>query len=792
MIIHYLKVAFRNLWKYKTQSFTGIFSLAFSIACFVPVLYWMNYETSYDSFYSKAKDIYRVYVVEKQSGKVNEMVQEPLVSKLREEFPAIETSTGFYPETNACSTQSIPYIRLNTLLTNNSFFSVFPQEFVSGNSEHSLDVMYNIVLTESMAIRLFGDVEKAIGQQIQSLYYFFYPPYTVTAVVKDPPINTNLLFDAIIFYNLAPSDADKRFWALFNTQAYVKLYSQINVNELAEQLRDYTSHLGINDNIELRILPISDVRHKLNTNLTFTLDFIRLFVAFGMLLLFSALFNFQNLYLDLFRQRLRELRLRVAHGASNGQLIRQMLFELSCAILLALLFACCFILVTCPTFSDLLEIEMELSQLVSLFAICSIGVMALILFIGFMQFWRLSHLALRSQVEKEAKEQLALRRIAVTLQLVVSIVFIVSALVVTQQMYFINHKDLGFDRNRIIQLSGLLPHMKKSVRTALIDKLKTIPQVVNVTTTTFEPRHDTNLSEMVTLVEWPGKLSGENPAFNVIPTDSHFAETFRLNMLMGGWINDGGGHKIVLNEEAVRVMRLSEPVGTSIRMSVFMGDPNYIEEYKVVGVVKNFHTLSLRSRIFPTIFRQSDSQSEIVTDNILYIRVIPGHEQEAMQRIIDILPDMDATLAGINLTQIGELYDHLNRSEQAGLKMFSVLAVVCMLISLFGIYAVASAATQRRRKEIAVRKVVGAEAGTIVRMFFCEYTLQVIIASLFALPLAYISMRVWLQGYAYRTNISLLLLFGIIVVIIAIVLLTVLGQVLKAANSNLASVIKNE
>ena len=792
MLALYLKIAFRNMWKYKTQSLTGIFSLAFSLACFVPALYWMRYETTYDSFYPDAKDIYRVYAVEKQSGKVNEMVQEPLVSKLREEFPATEASTGFYPETNICSTEGMPYIRLRTLLTNNTFCGVFPQEFVCGNPEHPLAVMYNMILTESMAIRLFGDAEKAIGQQIQSLYYFFYPPYTVTAVVKDPPANTNLPFDAIIFYDLAPSDADKMFWTLFNTQAYVKLHPQTDIGELGEQLRDYTSRLGVNDNIELRILPVSDVRHQLSTNLMFTLNFIRLFVAFGILLLFSALFNFLNLYLDLFRQRLRELRLRAVHGASGGQLIRQMLFELSCAIFLALLPACFFIFVARPAFSGLLDIEMELPRLMSLFVVCGMAMMALILFVGFMLFWRLSHLAMRARAEKKETGQTVLRSMAVTMQLAVSMVFIISALVVMMQMRFVNHKDSGFDRNSIIRLSGLLPHMKKTVRTALIDKLKTIPQVVDVTTTTFEPRHDAKLDEMVTLVEWPGKSADEKPAFNVIPADNRFAETFKLNMIMGKWMDDGGDHKIVLNEEAVRIMGLDEPIGTVIRMSIFMGDPDYIEEYKVVGVVKDFHTLSLRSHIQPTIFRQPDSQNEIVMDNILYIHVIPGQEQEAIQRITAILPDIDTTMAGVDLTPIGDLYDDLNRSEQVGLKMFSVLAVVCLLISLFGIYAVASAASRRRRKEIAIRKVVGAEAGTIVRMFFREYTLQVFIAAVFALPLSYFAMNNWLQGYAYRTNIPVWLLAGVLTGVVAVVLLTVLGQVLRAANGNPAEVVKSE
>lgn len=792
MFTHYLKIAFRNMWKYKAQSLTGIFGLAFAIACFVPALYWMRYEMSYDSSYPDAKDIYRIYGVEKQSGKVNEMVQEPLVSKLREQFPVVEASTGFYAETNSCSAEGTPYIRLRTLLTNNTFFGVFPQEFVSGNTQHPLDVMYNIVLTETVAIRLFGDAERAIGQQVQSLYYFFYPPYTVTAVVKDPPSNTNLPFDAIVFYSLAPGETEDWLWDLFNTQAYVKLHPLADVNELAAQLRDYTAQLGRNDKIELRMLPISDVRHRLNGNLMFTLNFIRLFVAFGLLLLFSASFNFLNLHLDLFRQRFRELSLRTVHGASGGQLIRQMLFELTSAISLSLLSALIFILLSRTAFSGLLDIEIRLSQLITLFAVCGIGMMMLILLIGFMQFWWLSRLAMRPQSQRTMIGQSVLRRMAVVVQLAVSMVFIVAASVVTMQMRFVNHKDLGFDRSGIIQLSGLLPNMQKSVRTALIQGLEAIPQITKITTTTFEPQHNANPQEIVTLVEWPGKSSLEQPAFNVIPADSLFSEAFGLTMRMGKWIDAGGKNKIVLNEEAVRVMELSEPVGTIIRMSTFMSDVKYMEDYEVVGVVNDFHTLSLRNRFQPTIFRQPDSESKYVMDNILYIHVVPGQEQEAIQRITAILSSIDPMMAGVRLTQIGELYDRLNQSEQAGLKMFSVLATVCLLISLFGIYAVATAATQRRRKEIAIRKVAGAEAYTIVRMFFREYTLLVILAGILALPLAYLAMSNWLQGYAYRTNIPLWLLAGIMTGVIAVVLSTVFGQVLKAANSNPAEVVKSE
>lgn len=786
MIIHYFKIAFRNMWKYKTQSLSGIFGLAFGLACFVPAVYWMRYETSYDSFYPDAEHIYRVYAVEKQSGKVNEGVSRIFEKKLQEKFPAVAASTVCLIEQENCSVEGIPHVQLRTLYTDSTFFGLFPQEFVSGDSRQPLQVLNNIILTETVAVRLFGNAEKAIGQQVQTKMKSSLPPYTVTAVVKDPPANTNMQFDVIIYHDMIkyfselPEEAQ---WTMFFMNLYVKLHPETDVDKLAEQMHDFTSRLGVNTNIELRMLPISDVRHQLNTDVPFTLNFIGLFVASGILLLFSALFNFLNLHLDLFRQRIRELRLRSVHGASEGQLVRQMMFELLCAILLALFLACSFVEIIRPAFAGLLNITMELSQLIQIFVVCGIGLMALILFIGFILFWRLSRLSTSPQLEIRITGKPVLRRMAVTMQLSVSMVFIVAALVVMMQMHFVNQKDLGFDSRGVIQLSGFLDYSGK-IQGALERELAAIPQIESITQADFEPRHKSDIYTMITDVEWPGKSSFEAPAFNIINTDSRFAETFKLKMVMGEWWHQGETQEIVLNEEAVREMGLGEPEGSIIRIPS-IDDASVMVEYKVVGVVNDFHTLSLRNRIQPVIFLPSSQAS-----NILYIRVVPGQDQEVMRRIAAILPGIDATLADARLTPVDELYDHLNWSEQVGLKMFSVLATVCMLISLFGIYAVAAAATSRRRKEIAIRKVVGAEAGNIIRMFLREYTLQVIAAGVVALPLAYLVMSGWLQGYAYRMNIPWWLLGGVVVGVIILILLTVFMQVLKAADSNPSEVIK--
>jgi putative ABC transport system permease protein len=331
-------------------------------------------------------------------------------------------------------------------------------------------------------------------------------------------------------------------------------------------------------------------------------------------------------------------------------------------------------------------------------------------------------------------------------------------------------------------LTGLSFHTDRDVLTVLKNELSSVPQIESITDTYFEPQYTINQESLFTEVEWQGKLQSDNSVFQGIPTDSRFVDTFRIKMLMGEWLDENGEKKIVLNEEAVRVMRLNEPIGAIIRMRF----NNVMQEYTVTGVVGDFHTQSLRSRIYPTIFMKTFPSTN------WYLRAVSGQEQEAIQRIKTILPEIDASLSDVHPTLLNELYDRLNSSEHAGLQLFSVLASVCLLISLFGIYAVAAASTLRRRKEIAIRKVVGAEAGDIVRMFFRDYTFQVILAGIVALPLGYYAMSRWLEGYAYRTNIPWWLLTGVITIVALLVLLTVLGQVLRAANSNPADVIKCE
>lgn len=788
MLIHYCVIAFKNIWKYKVSASISILGLAFALVCFVPILYWMDHETTYDSFYKDSESIYRVYSAEKQSGKVNKGSSKGIDNSLREYIPAIEASTVVMLSPENCRTQEIPYIQLDMLYSDSTFLDVFPQTFVCGEIDHPLQIKNTMILSESTATRLFGEAEKAIGQQIQTLMNTSLPPYTVTAVVKDSPSHTNLPFDAIINHSMIqyfaqlPPEAQ---WNFFVMSLYVKLHPNVTTETFASQIKDVPERVGVNNRIELQALPINEIRHHLNEDTPFTLNFIGLFVISGALLLFAAIFNFSNSYMDLFRQRVREWRLRTVNGATRKQLMCQMSVELGCSVIAALLIAAIFVIQVKPLFTRWLEIDLEITRLMSLFAWVGIAILLLLQLTGLLFFGRLSHTATVSLVPKETVRPLLLRRMAVTLQLIISILFIVASLVVMEQMRFVSQKDLGFDQRGLIQLSGFVDVSGK-IESTLMQELSTIPQVKSFTDTNFKPQHHIDPMAIFTDVEWEGKSLDTKADFHLYGTDHRFGETFGLRMLMGKWWNEGSELRVVLNESAVRIMGLKDPVGSIIRMP-WWSDPNVIKEYEITGIVNDFHALSFRERIHPTIFLPSGGMV-----NNMYIRVVPGEEGNVTHRILELLPKIDPTLADTQLIPIDRLYSQLNQSEIVGLKIFSFLAFVCLLISLFGIYAVTTASTKRRRKEIAIRKVVGSKASEIILLFFREYTQLIVIAGIIAFPIGYLVMNYWLQGYAYRIQIQIWWLVGVFTAITGMVLFTIWKQVFKAANENPSEVIKSE
>lgn len=262
-------------------------------------------------------------------------------------------------------------------------------------------------------------------------------------------------------------------------------------------------------------------------------------------------------------------------------------------------------------------------------------------------------------------------------------------------------------------------------------------------------------------------------------------------MLHGRWHNTC--FKAVINQKAAQVMGMQNPVGETIKVFAgwISGDGTRgMDELEIVGVVKDFHTASLRNSITPVIIKGTGSEWQGYYN---YVRVEPGTEQAALKAIKNVFKK-HATVGEreSRIICLTDLFNDLDKSEQASLRLFTLLALLCILISIFGIYSISSSNMEKRKKEIAIRKVSGASTATIVGMFFKEYTWIVLGANLIAFPLSWIFMNRWLEQYPYHISIEAWMYIMTFLITIVLVILTVLHQVVKAAGKNPAEVVKSE
>ena len=282
------------------------------------------------------------------------------------------------------------------------------------------------------------------------------------------------------------------------------------------------------------------------------------------------------------------------------------------------------------------------------------------------------------------------------------------------------------------------------------------------------------------------------------------SEVFNIPMLKGRFINDGdladngdwraSWTKAVINEEAARIMGIDNPIGKKISIwnyTIMQDGSRGRAEMEIVGIIQNFQAASLRNPILPQVIVIDQSKWN---SYFYYARTEPGKEKATIKAIRNIFKkhSKSGDPTTCNVQTISQILDRLSTSEDASLQLFTLLALFCTLISIFGLYSISSSNMEQRRKEIAIRKVMGASAGTIVKMFFMEYLTIALIANLLALPLAWLFMQSWLQQYAYRSHISAWMYIVIVFATITLIIGTVLYQTIQAARTNPAEVIKSE
>lgn len=754
MTRHYIKIAFRNLLKYKTQSIISIIGLAIGFASFALSALWIRYEMTYDAFHKDADRIYRA------DNKTNMNSEKPdgitsllLADHLKQNFPEIEQACFVRPTGRLLNNKI-----LRGLEVDSTFFSILPVTIIAGNSQF----LYNpneVAIMEKAAKRIFGD-KSPIGEQTEE-------GETITAIIKNWEGHSNFKCDL-----LALEKKQSPNWSVRYGQTLIKVKKGINIKSLQKKLSEMevTSEQRSID-ISTIITPLTEIHYTYPaTNTLIQLSHIRLFCLISLLVVLSALLNYLIMYLIRIRMRYRELALRKVNGASNQNLITLLMSELTILLTLALLAGLFFIEITLPAFKRLSQIDQDEAFFYKeglLYLGLAAGVASL-----FSMFTLLSqrHFAKRSSINSISGKHLSslFRKVGLWFQLTISIGFIFCTVVMMKQLHYLQTTDsVGIMNKKIGIVTGIgVQGMEPEAFDKIMHQIPSIeakgphciPFYVN-TRTTYS-------------IEWEGKKENETYInAEQFPISEESFHLFGLTLVQGDFPKEFGDKEIFINESLAKAVGWKEAIGKKIN------------EHIVVGVLKDIQ-LSPITPVRPTYYVSTEEYPS-------YTFGYKGSLEEARMAIIKYILNEYAVFIP-NLTSPEKILEEALTSENALMQLLAAASAICILTAVFGIFSLVSLSCEQRRKEIAIRKVNGATIPDILSFFIKEYAILLILSALTAFPIGYVLMKQWLQNYMKQIDITFWIYASIMVTIILVVFISVGWKVWKAARENPAEVIKSE
>ncbi len=787
MIKHCLKIAIRNLVKYKVQSAVSILGLAVGFVCFSLSLYWIHYEMTYDHFRQNADRIYMVRTNDEYTeGKISTRVPYSLAAYLAQHFPDIAVAAPFHLISERISVND-KYQDAVFSSADSAWMNLMDIRIIKGNRNFMLPKdNAEIAITEEAAKKWFR-TEDPIGKEVKMLRR----TKKICAIVQAENRHTNFPFDFI-----GNPELGKTWWYItWSILIKVKpdtdieeLESKINAN-LPAELKQVT--LTRKTGIERIILtPLSklhyakDFRDDKEAGITF--QYIIYFSIAGILIITCALINYLTLFINRMRVRQREMALRMIHGANIRSLVSLLTVEflllLACAVTTGfLLIEICF-----PSFIELTGIDTAKSSLYGE-AFLFIGLISLIILtaiIGllYILYHRSLYLSLRYNTGRSTGTQL--RRGSIVLQLFVCLSFIGCTVLINQQLDYLRHRDLGLK----IKNRGSFSVMGDMDYTPLIRKIKELPMITEV----MQPDYYPIVSQLTAIGQFDNWEGLDIPIDTPVPVKlflgkEDFFRFYDITLLAGEWLDDLSTYEdIIINESLARRMGWSpqEAIGKHIIQS-------YIT-YTIVGVVKDCHYGAPTLPIPHTGFLVGEQMGLMQRSAGILFKYKEGTWNECRKALEHLYQTECSPENILRLNSEEEVYNNYLRSEEMLTRLLSFASLVCILTAMFGIYSLVTLTCEQRRKEIAIRKVNGATVWSILFLFFREYLIMLCIAALFAFPITYVIIKQWILNYVRQVSISplpfILILIGLALTVIA----GISWRVWKAANENPAEVIKNE
>ncbi|QRR01839.1 ABC transporter permease [Dyadobacter sandarakinus] len=797
MLLNYLKIAFRNFRKQKLFSGLNVLGLGIGMAAvWLMVLYVVD-ELSYDRFHEKSERIYRIaHSAGWDGGSFRVAVTSaPFAPAIRNDYPEVEKTVRINAEGGGLVTAGEKKIEANDIyFTDPSVFDVFTFPFLYGDKKTALNQPQQIVLTRTLAEKLFGDASRALGQTVFFSNHF---PNKVSGVIADVPANSHLNFSAL---RSLPTNYTAG-WQQFELYTYLLLKEGTDAGKFEKKLQGFfpkylKDKLGdIKYSMELQ--PLTSIHlhshydYEIGPN--GNINTIYVFSVIAALILIIACINYVNLYTAHSLKRIREVGVRKAVGSRRSQLVGQFLTESLVMTVLAGLAGFVLVVVALPFFNQLAEKSLTIEYRNTAVSACIAAsfVMLIGLISGFYPAALFSGyrpvIALKGQTGNQAGN-MGFRKSLVVFQFAATVVMIACAGIVYRQMHYVNHKDLGFNKEQV-----LIFHIDKDeVRTrvkALKEQLMQNPHIAGAAASS-NPLGTNSIGSGGMFIE---KENGEMPTFTQViqkyAVDHDYLKTMQIGLVQGRnfYANSRADMtgSVLVNESFVKKQGWKTALGKKVRF--FSGNEGQTREARVIGVVHDFHTYSLQHKIEPLALIMPEPADQ---DNI-YVRVNPGNTREALAAIEGIYKTFDPE-ARLDFHFLDESFARQYRAEERQGNVLLTFAVLAVVIACLGLFGLAAFTAESRTKEIGVRKVLGASVQSVVLLLSKDFIVLVLAAIVIGTPVAVYAMQEWLKNFEYRETLAWWVFASAGLLAIIIALATVSFHALKTALQNPVDSLRSE
>lgn len=784
-----IALAIRNLQQEKLYTLLNMGGLAIGLAAALLLFSWVKDEMSFDRFHQKGKDIVVVNnFLNGGDGDIQtfQTGPAPIYKFSLNEIPEVENAALIKNNYNYTIYESLgkTFSGDVCMFVEPSFFKVFDFPVIDGNAKNPLPNPNSVVLTEEMAHKFFGDKDP-IGQIIKADKK---EAFVVSAVIKNFPSNSSLRYDLLFsmdhYRKLFGGNGDWKTvdedWGSFDFLNYLQLkpgadYSKVE-RKLAQLIVKHNKYVK-EGMVTFKLQPLEKMHLYKADGTPGLIRTVKVFFMVAIILLILASINYVNLATARATRRAKEVSVRKVNGATRGQLIGQFLLESSLMLLGAFVVACGLIVLLRPMYEKLtgkvIQAQMLDGSMIQILILTFLGTLAAV---GIYPAIFLSSFepitALKGKFSFGGSNK-NFRNTLVVLQFASSIVLIVSTIVITNQLKYIQQKDLGFDKDYVFTLPamGMYEHLD-----AVRNELASSPAIKSLSTASDNLVSSSNSTGDT---DWDGKDPNRLFVVHPIGADKDFVKNMHLSMIEGEAFKGAAAdsNKFLLNETAVRLAGIQNPVGKRFKL--------WQTEGIIAGVVKDFHNVSLRSAIEPAVFYYSKDNWK------LYVKTSGENASAAIAAVEKQWKRYNPNFP-FTYQFLDDEFNSLYQTEQRTGQLFNAFAGIAILISVLGLFGLATYIAQRRIKEIGIRKTLGASVESIVSMLAKDFIRLVLVAFVLATPLAWWLMNKWLKNFAYRVDLEWwhFALAGVLAV--AVAFLTVSMQSVRAALSNPVKSLRSE